>query len=59
MPQFDGTGPEGKGPNTGRGMGPCNQNKGKAAGRPMAGRRGGFGAGRGMGRNAGKGRAGR
>jgi hypothetical protein len=57
MPRFDGTGPEGKGPNTGRGMGPCNQNKNKAAGRPMAGRRRGFG--RGAGRGAGMGRAGR
>ncbi|MBU0577119.1 DUF5320 domain-containing protein [Patescibacteria group bacterium] len=26
MPNFDKTGPEGKGPMTGRGMGPCNPN---------------------------------
>jgi hypothetical protein len=24
MPKFDGTGPQGKGPNTGRGLGRCN-----------------------------------
>lgn len=26
MPQYDGTGPEGKGPKTGRGLGNCNDN---------------------------------
>lgn len=26
MPRFDKTGPEGKGPMTGRGLGPCNPN---------------------------------
>ena len=26
MPRFDGTGPAGQGPMTGRGMGPCNPN---------------------------------
>ena len=25
MPQRDGTGPDGEGPNTGRGMGPCEE----------------------------------
>jgi len=27
MPRFDGTGPSGQGPKTGRGMGPCSQSK--------------------------------
>ncbi|MDD4352352.1 MAG: DUF5320 domain-containing protein [Candidatus Gracilibacteria bacterium] len=42
MPNFDGTGPQGQGPLTGRGMGKC------------AGAKGG-GLGRGMGRRAGRG----
>ena len=29
MPNRDGTGPRGNGPNTGRGMGPCKGNKGR------------------------------
>ena len=35
MPNFDKTGPEGKGPNTGRGMGTCNSKtpKGRGQGR--------------------------
>jgi hypothetical protein len=37
MPRFDGTGPMGQGPMTGRGMGPCNTSMGR-----------GFGRGRGM-----------
>lgn len=44
MPAYDGTGPQGIGPMTGRGMGPCN---------PYWG--GGFGYGRGMGRGFGRG----
>jgi len=44
MPAFDGTGPQGKGPMTGRGMGPC----GKGMGRKFA-IRFGFGR-RGLGR---------
>ena len=42
MPRFDGTGPQGAGPATGRGMGPCGQGRGYGQGR-------GFGRGRGMG----------
>ena len=45
MPRFDGTGPAGMGPMTGRGMGPCNLSWG-----------GGCGFGRGMGRGVGRGR---
>ncbi len=41
MPGFDGTGPRGMGPMTGRGMGPCGGGYGY-------GRRGGFGRGRGF-----------
>ncbi|NIV97652.1 hypothetical protein GWN26_00245, partial [Candidatus Saccharibacteria bacterium] len=44
MPRFDGTGPQGQGPMTGRGMGRCAD-----AQRP------GWGQGRGMGRGAGRG----
>ena len=49
MPGFNGTGPQGAGPMTGRGMGPCGN--GRAAG-PGAGR----GLGRGFGRGLGFGR---
>lgn len=54
MPNMDGTGPQGMGPMTGRGMGPCGQGGGQGF-RGM--RRGaGRGFGRGMGRmNAGAG----
>ncbi len=38
MPKFDGTGPQGQGPRTGRGMGPCGGGMGR-----------GFGFGQGMG----------
>ena len=54
MPGFDRTGPEGKGPRTGRGMGQCNpktpkgQNTGRGFGRGFFGR----GAGRGFGRGS-------
>lgn len=44
MPNRDGTGPEGKGPKTGRGMGNCDSGE-KPAGRP---RRAGGGRGRGQ-----------
>ncbi|HEC21013.1 MAG TPA: hypothetical protein ENI70_00685 [Candidatus Peregrinibacteria bacterium] len=43
MPRFDRTGPQGQGPKTGRGTGPC-------AGSPRAQGRGGYGTGRGFGR---------
>lgn len=55
MPDFDKTGPEGKGPMTGRGDGPCNPNS------TRRGRKCGLGVGRvaskgrGMGRGAGRG----
>ncbi|MFH1802956.1 MAG: DUF5320 domain-containing protein [archaeon] len=48
MPKFDGTGPEGKGPLTGRGMGDCKGAKPSAAA---------FGRGRGLGRGFGRGRS--
>lgn len=50
MPDFDKTGPAGKGPMTGRGDGPCNSNS------PRRGRRCGPGGGRGFGRGGGFGR---
>jgi len=56
MPRQDGTGPAGKGPKTGRGLGPCNTSKntglGRGQGRGPATGRGqgrGLGTGRGMG----------
>ncbi|MFH1253937.1 MAG: DUF5320 domain-containing protein [bacterium] len=45
MPGFDGTGPTGQGPRTGRGMGNCNQVQSQDCGRGQ-----GFGRGSGMGR---------
>lgn len=33
MPRQDGTGPQGKGPKTGRGMGPCNTGTGRGVGK--------------------------
>ncbi|MBM3228369.1 hypothetical protein FJZ20_00555 [Candidatus Pacearchaeota archaeon] len=33
MPRFDGTGPQGLGPLTGRGLGPCNKGMRRGAGR--------------------------
>jgi hypothetical protein len=33
MPGFSGTGPTGRGPRTGRGLGPCGPSKGKKTGR--------------------------
>lgn len=47
MPAFDKTGPQGQGPLTGRGMGPCGQ--GRGFGRGM-----GFGRCRGYGRGLGR-----
>ncbi len=51
MPKGDGTGPQGKGPKTGRGLGPCpdDQNVRKPA------RGGGRGSGRGGGGGGGRG----
>ena len=53
MPRFNGAGPSGQGPMTGRGMGPCNP-QGQGAGRG-AGQGAGRGAGQGAGRGAGQG----
>lgn len=38
MPYMDGTGPNGMGPVTGRGMGPCNRGVGLGRGRGFGGR---------------------
>lgn len=46
MPGFDGTGPDGLGPKSGRGMGNCDQTQGVGRGQ-------GLGRGRGMGRGRG------
>ena len=54
MPGFNGTGPNGAGPMTGRGMGSCAGNNVDARGFG-AGRGLGLGAGRGMGRGLGRG----
>lgn len=56
MPYGDGTGPNGAGPMTGRGMGPCGGNSGRGfqgRGRGMGPCGGGFGRGRGQGRGRG------
>lgn len=50
MPQQDGTGPNGQGARTGRGMGNCNRQSGRGQGRGL-----GRGQGRGMGRRSGLG----
>ena len=42
MPWRDGTGPEGRGPLTGRGMGPCGRGFGRGFGRGMGFRRFGY-----------------
>jgi len=64
LPAVDKTGPEGEGPLTGRGLGPCRDDKDKKSrkrkifrGRPRRGRR--LGLGRGLGRGARRGRRGR
>ena len=49
MPGFDGTGPNGQGARTGRGMGPCNQEQ-----NCMYGGRKGLGRGKGLGREMGR-----
>ena len=45
MPFRDGTGPQGQGPMTGRGLGPCGDGRGKGM---SMGKRMGFGRGRGF-----------
>ncbi|MFH1938344.1 MAG: DUF5320 domain-containing protein [Patescibacteria group bacterium] len=49
MPEFDRTGPQGAGPMTGKGLGPCGGGFGPM-GWGFGRRRGAFGAGRGLGR---------
>ena len=51
MPQGDRTGPQGQGPQTGRGMGKCGPKDGTPAPRGQ----GGIGTGRGRGRGTGRG----
>lgn len=51
MPRFDGTGPEGKGPKTGRGMGKCPQENIVTRGDKMVEGNRGLGKGRGCGGN--------
>ncbi len=57
MPNRDGTGPNGEGPLTGLGLGPCSENRtGLGFRRGRGFKRGkGFGAGQGMGRGLGRG----
>jgi hypothetical protein len=68
MPGLNSTGPEGKGPRTGRGLGRCkpndqennfshaNENEPRALGKGLGRRLGkGIGAGRGLGRRSGRG----
>jgi predicted DNA-binding protein (UPF0251 family) len=59
MPNFDGTGPEGKGPMTGRGYGKCEGAKGAKNSSDQAARPLGRGMGRGLGLGRGRGRASR
>ncbi len=56
MPRFDGTGPGGAGPMTGRGMGYCNPAGTRGQGRGWFGRGWGTGGGFGRGRSGGPGR---
>ncbi|MEA3398143.1 MAG: DUF5320 domain-containing protein [Patescibacteria group bacterium] len=51
MPNRNGIGPEGKGPMTGRGLGPCGDGKPRSGGRRLGLGRG-FGRGLGLRRNA-------
>lgn len=53
MPRQDKTGPEGKGPKTGRGLGVCDDNTGKKTVTPWGRRRPGMGRGGGLGRGRG------
>ena len=53
MPNRDGTGPDGQGAMTGRGLGPCGRGTSRGLGR---GRSVGRGQGRGQGRGLGRGR---
>ncbi len=54
MPRKDGTGPRGKGPRTGRGLGQC-KSDGKKPRFEVQEYGGGFGQGRGLGRGRGRG----
>jgi len=58
MPNRDGTGPSGQGPNTGRGAGGCSSGSGTVR-TPSSGIRRGFGRGYSQGRGRGRGSAGR
>jgi hypothetical protein len=53
MPNLDGTGPQGRGPMTGRGQGPCNTENAPGYRSYGRGRGFGFGRGRGFGRRFG------
>ena len=56
MPRFDGTGPMGNGPGTGRGLGYCNPNRSvNDPGVPQDGQFPGYGPGMGMRRGPGRG----
>jgi hypothetical protein len=56
MPQGDRTGPQGRGPKTGRGQGNCNPKGGPSAPQEQGGMGAGRGQGRGSGRGAGRGK---
>ena len=55
MPRGDGTGPQGQGPKTGRGMGKCDPQDGTPVPRGQGGMRTGKGQGRGSGQGNGRG----
>ncbi|VTR68834.1 conserved hypothetical protein [Desulfosarcina cetonica] len=60
MPRRDGTGPDGKGQQAGRGQGPCGQNRPtQGQGGKRSGRGQGTGGGRGRGQGQGRGGGGR
>lgn len=59
MPGFDGTGPEGRGPRTGRGLGKCNPENTDPRTDVMDDDMPPYGRGRGYGRGYGRGAAGR
>lgn len=63
MPKADGTGPQGKGPGTGRGLGPCGGGKPSGGRGPGSGKnpgsRGGGGRGSGKGADQGRGQGGK